>query len=97
MGAKVRFETKAYSYHAMGNVMKSRKLGAVLEDIGAKVLAAAKEDPNPEYVASLRMEQHVSVGDQARVSVRVGARPVIGSAIEAKRGTLSRALGRAGL
>jgi hypothetical protein len=97
MGAKVRFETKAYSYHAMGNVMKSRKLGAVLEEIGAKVLAAAREDPNAAYVASLEMRQFVSSGSKGRVSVQIGAHPVIGSRVEAKRGTLSRALGRAGL
>ena len=94
MGAKVRFETKAYSYHAMGNVMKSRKLGAVLEEIGAKVLAAAREDPNAAYVASLEMRQFVSAD---RVSVQIGAHPVIGSRVEAKRGTLQRALGSAGL
>jgi len=94
MGAKVRFETKAYTYKAMGNVMKSRKLGAALEDIGAKVIAAARQDPNAAYVASLEMRQFVSAD---RVSVQIGAHPVIGSRVEAKRGTLSRALGRAGL
>jgi hypothetical protein len=97
MSARIRFQTRASSFEAMRNVMKSRKLGAELEKIGEKVLEAARQDPNPEYVASLRMEQHVSSGAMGRVSVRVGARPIIGSAIEAKRGTLQRALGSAGL
>jgi len=97
MGARIRFESKAGSYEALGNVMKSRKLGAALEEIGAKVLAAAKSDPNEAYVASLQMRQFVSSGSKGRVSVQIGASATLGGRVEAKRGTLQRALGSAGL
>jgi hypothetical protein len=97
MSARIRFQTRASSFEAMRNVMKSRKLGAELEKIGEKVLEAARQDPNPEYVASLEMRQFVSSGSRGRVSVQIGAHPVIGSRVEAKRGTLQRALGSAGL
>ena len=60
MAAKVTFKTNARSYEAMGRVMKSRALGAQLEAIAFPVLAAARQDPNPEYVASLRARQFVS-------------------------------------
>jgi|GEM_PF-1332408 len=96
MGTKVTFKTNANSYKALSNVMKSRKLGALLEEIAQPIMDEAKRDPNPTYVASLRMYQHVSSGSAGRVSVRIGAAPIIGSRVEAKRGTLARALGKAG-
>lgn len=95
--AKVTFKSGAFSYEAIGRVMKSRKLGDQLEAIARPVLEAAHEDPNEEYVASLRMKQFVSSGPGGRVSIQIGAAPVLGSRVEAKRGTLQRALGRAGL
>ena len=95
--AKVTIDSGAFSFQAIGRVMKSRKLGEQLEKIARPVLEAAQEDPNPEYVASLRMKQFVSSGRGGRVSVQIGAAPIIGERVEAKRGTLARALGRAGL
>ena len=74
-------------------MLKSPEILARLEEIGSKVLSAAKSDPNPTYVASLRMNTFES---RSRVSVQVGAAPIIGMAVEAKRGTLARALGQAG-
>lgn len=94
---RVTIQSGAYSFEAIGRVMKSRKLGDQLEAIARPVLEAAREDPNPAYVASLRMRQFVSSGRGGRVSVQIGAAPVLGSRVEAKRGTLARALGRAGL
>lgn len=74
----------------LDEMLKSPEIIAVLESIGEQVLAAAESDPNPVYVDSLRM-QTFETRDRARV--QVGAAPVIGMAVEAKRGTLARALG----
>ena len=100
--AKVTFRDK--SGDPMSKIATSGALGDQLEKVGAKVLAAAKTDPNATYVASLKMQRFITWrarnkrgGSAARVSVQVGAAPIIGSRVEAKRGTLSRALGRAGL
>ena len=74
-------------------MLKSPEILARLEEIGSQVLSAAESDPNPTYVASLRMKAFES---RSRVSVQVGAAPIIGMAVESKRGTLARALGQAG-
>lgn len=94
---KVTIQSGAFSYEAIGRVMKSKKLGAQLEEIARPVLEAARQDPNPEYVDSLRMKQFVTSGHGGRVSVQIGAAPIVGSRVEAKRGTLARALASAGL
>lgn len=71
-------------------ILKSPKLRAQLEDIGQQVLDAASTDPNQTYVDTLEMHTFES---SSRVTVQVGAAPGIGMAVEAKRGTLARALG----
>lgn len=86
--AKVKFK----QVRALDEMMNSRELANILEDLGAQVLSSAKSDPNPAYVASLDM--HTFHSD--RVSVQVGAAPHIGKAVEAKRGTMARALGAIG-
>lgn len=78
---------------SLDQMLRSPEIVAVLEGIGSQVLAGAQSDPNPEYVASLRMQ--VFQG-RSRSTVQVGAAPIIGMAVEAKRGTLARALGGAG-
>jgi hypothetical protein len=80
----------------LSKLAKSAELGDDLEQIAAPILRAAQSDPNPAYVASLRMRRFISGGRSGRVSIQVGANPVIGARVEAKRGTLSRALGQAG-
>lgn len=60
------------------------------------VMDAAQRDPNPEYVASLQLRAFRSGGRRGRVSANITAAPMIGSAVEAKRGTLGRAIGNAG-
>lgn len=82
---------------SLGRVAKSEKLGDQLEAIASPVLAVARRDPNEAYVASLRMRRFTSRGRSGRVSIQIGADPVLGSRVEAKRGTLARALGEAGL
>lgn len=84
-------------YKALGRVMKSDRLAEQLEAIAEPVLEAARQDPNAAYVASLQMRRFVSSGRGGRVSIQIGAHPVIGARVEAKRGTLQRALGSAGL
>jgi hypothetical protein len=76
---------------------RSSEVAAALEPIADAVLDAARSDPNPEYVASLRKKTFTTSGRGGRVSWQVGAAPIIGARVEAKRGTLARAMGRAGL
>lgn len=74
----------------------STELEAVLMDLAAPVLASAENDPNSEYVESLQLRAFRSGGARGRVSANVTAAPIIGSRVEAKRGTLGRAIGNAG-
>lgn len=94
--AKVRFESGARSFEAIGRVMKSKKLGAALEEIARPVFEQAKQDPNEYYASTLEMRQFVSSGKAGRVSIQIGAAPTVGGRVEAKRGTLARALGLIG-
>lgn len=93
--SKVTF--KAGRGDALSKIARSDALAVQLERIAKPVLDAAKSDPNPTYVASLRMRRFFTRGKRGRVSIQIGAAPIIGSRVEAKRGTLARALGRAGL
>lgn len=78
-------------------VAKSEKLGDQLEAISEPVWQAVHRDPNAAYVASLRRRRFTSRGRNGRVSVQIGANPILGARVEAKRGTMARALGEAGL
>lgn len=84
--------TKFRQIRKLDDMLKSEALAAVLDKIGAEVLASAQTDPNTYYVSTL--DQHRFYTD--RVRVQVGAAPGIGLAVEAKRGTLARALAAAG-
>ena len=85
--------TRFRQIRPLTEMLKSPEITAVLVDIGEQVLAAAESDPNPTYVASLRLQMFESA---SRNTVQVGAAPIIGMAVEAKRGTLARALGSVG-
>jgi hypothetical protein len=90
---------KNYGWKAnrpISDIAKSDQLEGVLMGLAEPVLAAAQDDPNPDYVASLRLRAFRSGGRRGRVSANVTAAPNIGAAVEAKRGTLGRAIGRAG-
>jgi len=78
---------------SLTEMLKSPEITAVLEGIGEQVMAGAQSDPNPVYVATLEMQTFET---KDRAHVQVGAAPAIGMAVEAKRGTLARALGGAG-
>lgn len=95
MAARVTF--RSTNPEALAKIAQSDELAEQLEGIASPVLAAARRDSNKAYVASLRMRRFHSRGRQGRVSIQIGAHPVIGSRVEAKRGTLQRALGEAGL
>lgn len=79
----------------MRELLMSAEVAAELETHADRVASAARRDPNPEYVASIRVTEHRSSGARGRVSQRVGASPAFGMAVEAKRGTLARAMGSA--
>ena len=76
----------------MAELLSSHEVLGELEDVAGPVESAARRDPNPEYSESVRLTEHRS---PSRVSARVGASTAFGMAVEAKRGTLARALGEA--
>jgi hypothetical protein len=78
---------------SLSEIMLSAEMESVLAQRADKVLEAARTDPNPVYVASLDVHTFRS---KSRVSIQVGAAPGIGAAVEAKRGTLAKALGSIG-
>jgi hypothetical protein len=79
---------------SLERVAKSSKLGDQLQAVSEPVWDAAHNDTNEVYVASLQRHRFVSGGPEGRISIQIGADPVLGSRVEAKRGTLARALGR---
>lgn len=85
--------TKFRQIRKLDDMLKSAAMEKVLMDLGNQVLAAAEADPNPIYVASLDIHTFVTAD---RIRVQVGAAPIIGMAVEAKRGTLAKALGSIG-
>lgn len=80
----------------LNQIATSAELGNVLEGVARPVLEAARQDPNEAFVASLRMRRYTTTGRGRRVRIQIGAAPIIGARVEAKRGTLARALGRVG-
>jgi len=78
---------------SLSEILLSAEMESVLAQQGDKVLQAASTDPNPAYVETLDMHAFRS---KSRVSIQVGAAPNIGTAVEAKRGTLAKALGAIG-
>lgn len=91
--AKVTFKGKG----SLKQAASSDSLAEQLEGIAEPILSAARSDPNKYYVSTLTMHRFYSRGKRGRVTIQVGAEPRIGSRVEAKRGTLQRAVGRAGL
>lgn len=95
--AKVRIKASRVQFKNFATIMKSDGVAELLEDLAEPVLTAAKQDPNEFYVSTLSMHRFYTDGRSGRVSVQVGAAPEIGGLVEAKRGTLARAMGLAGL
>jgi hypothetical protein len=77
---------------AITQILKSPQLEAILVEKAHQIEVLAATDPNSVYVTSL--DVHTFTTD--RVVAQVGAAPHIGTAVEAKRGTLAKALARVG-
>lgn len=77
---------------SLSEILKSDELGDIVMGLANQVKSAASSDPNSYYVSTL--DAHLFVSD--RVVGQCGAAPGIGTAVEAKRGTLARALGSIG-
>jgi hypothetical protein len=92
MAARVRIKQTG----SLDQVAKSDALSAQLEPIADAVLASASNDPNEFYVSTLQKRRFIRPGRRGRTTWQIGAAPGIGERVEAKRGTLSRALGEAG-
>lgn len=82
---------------SLGVILDSEEMGAYVGGIARDVMGAVS-DPNAQFMASLRWQTfHTRSGrGVARVVGQVGAEPVVGARVEAKRGPLARALGAAG-
>jgi hypothetical protein len=80
----------------LSKMAHSQELSDVIESAARPIYDAAREDPNSEYVRTLRFYRHDSKGRKGRVSWRIGAHPIIGPRVEAIRGTLARAVSRGG-
>lgn len=81
-------------------IATSSALTALLTPFGERVLSAAKSDPNGYYVSLLQLHTNVTKPSNSRnvprTTVVVGARRDArntGLLVEAKRGTLAKALG----
>ena len=77
-------------------IAKSEELGDLLDGLAEPVYEQAASDPNEFFRATLRKRRFVTRGRQGRVSVQIGVEPIIGARVEAKRGTLARALSQNG-
>lgn len=96
--SKVTVKPARTAQKAMRAIAHSDSTSAFLRPIADAIKDAASGDPNPRYVATLSIRQHHSGGRLGRVSWRVGCSiPGLGARVEAKRGTLARAMGVAGV
>lgn len=80
---------------SLSDILTSSEMEDLLETLMARVKANASRDPNSEYVDSLRSQIFYSRGAGRMASRKVGqvgAKPGLGTAVEASRGTLARAL-----
>jgi hypothetical protein len=96
--SKVTVKSAKTARKAMRGIAHSEAVSAFLRPVAEAVHRQAAQDPNPRYVAALRALEHHSGGAFGRVSWRVGCLiPSLGARVEAKRGTLARAVGSAGV
>lgn len=96
--SKVTVKPARTARKAMRGLAHSEGVSAFLRPVADKIHSQAAQDPNPRYVAALRTLEHHSGGHGGRVSWRVGCLiPSLGARVEAKRGTLARAMGGAGV
>lgn len=95
--AKVSIRAGSKSRSTIQAIAHSDVIAAQLRPIAQAVLERAAQDPNERYASQLRIGIHHSRGRFGRVSWRVGNPTALGARVEAKRGTLARALGAAGV
>ena len=96
--SKVKVKPARTARKAMQGIAHSGGVAAFLRPVADAIHSQAAQDPNQRYVAALRVLEHHSGGPGGRVSWRVGClNPSLGARVEAKRGTLARAMGGAGV
>lgn len=76
----------------IGKIAKSGELLAQLEPFADRIGDAVRRDSNDVFVASIRKKPFRSGGRLGRVSWQVGAAPIVGRRVEAKRGVFARAI-----
>lgn len=76
----------------ISRIAKSPELSNQLEPFAERIYNAARRDTNERFVATIRKRPFTSRGRAGRVSWQVGAAPLIGRRVEAKRGVFARAV-----
>lgn len=94
--ARVLVRVTDANRRAFSALMHSDEVAGALEKVAGPVFEQAQQDPNDYYRATLWMRRFHSRGRRGRVVIQIGAAPIIGGRVEAKRGTLARAIRRAG-
>ena len=92
MVAKVTIKGKL----PLAKIAVSGQMLAQLEPFAKRIYDGVRQDSNETFVASVRMRAFKSGGKLPRVSWQVGAAPIIGRRIEAKRGVFARVVGAIG-
>jgi hypothetical protein len=77
----------------LSEILKSSEMQSIVLAKAEAIRAIAAQDPNEFYVETLDVHAWSS---RDRVHGQVGAAKEIGARVEAKRGTLGRALGASG-
>lgn len=96
MVASVRVRVTDANRKTFAALMQSDEVAEALEEVAEPVYREALRDPNDYYRSTLRMRRFHSRGRAGRVVIQIGAAPIIGGRVEAKRGTLARAIRKAG-
>ncbi len=94
--AQVRVRLTDENRKNFSKLVHSDAVAEALEVVAEPVFEEARRDPNEYYVATLRMKRFHTSGRRGRGVIQSGAAPIIGGRVEAKRGTLARAIRRAG-
>lgn len=89
MGKRVRVK----QIRPLDDMMTSPGMKSILQGLVDTIATEARKDPNPTYTAGVQARVREQ-GDRA--VGQVGAAPGIGTAVEAKRQTIGRAMGAVG-
>lgn len=88
---------RSLNRQTIDRLARSQGVEDVLSRVAVDVARELRKDPNQEFVDSIQRRRFLRTGRRGRVTIQVGAHPVIGLRVEAKRGVFQRALAVLGL